>query len=115
MRLPNGRLSLELLPPPNAPWGLLIHFAGSFDGYRELKEDPALGGRDPMEFGNDCYELFQASGSLPPSLGWLRGVLFVESRRAKFDEDMGEDPNRMRYIHALVEGIRELVLRGRDS
>lgn len=102
--IPNGHLSVELLPAPGAPWGELVHFAGTLNGYDIVGHDTeAL-----QAFADPIYERYRATGQLPEDLTELRVALFAEQPREHFT-DSASDPAVLAYIHALVEAIRVAV------
>lgn len=102
--IPDHDLSEEHLPPPNADcWSVIAHFALTFDGYGHWGSFDKCG-----DIANAAAERYQKTGQLPESLTNLRTCLFFEQRRWRhFDESpRGDD---LRYIHAVVEAIREKV------
>ena len=106
--IPHYALTPELLPEPKAPWSELVFFAGTFDGYVVRASAPAL-----SAFVEDVRARFLASGELPEGLTLLRTALFAEQRRDRFTEwSLRDDPDTMRFIHGLVERMRELVSSG---
>lgn len=104
--IPNEELTPELLPPPDAPWSELVYFAGTVNGYDVLSAGP----EGLMDFANPVVERFRDRGELPSDLTQLRVALFAEQRRDHFS-DSASSPETMRYVHALVEGIRDAVTR----
>lgn len=103
--VPHFGLSMTRLPPRDAPWRELVSFAGSFDGYSVFPSDGGL-----QRFVEDGRARFGADGSLPEGMTLLRTALHGE-QRANYWSD-GDPPTReeMRYIHALVERLRELIM-----
>jgi hypothetical protein len=103
----NSNLIEKDIPPPNAEyWGVIDHFALSFDGYEYW--DPF---EKCAEIGNNSLETWRDKKYLSGSLTELRTCLFYEQRRWRhFDEH--PDSETMTYIHALVEAIRSKVRKG---
>src|SRR5215210_9159337 len=105
-QIANEGLNDSLLPPPGADWSVLVFFAGTLNGY------DALGDPDSTErlqgFANATMGRWRATGELPTDLTQLRIALFAEQRRDHFS-DSAADPEVLRYVHALVEAIREQV------
>lgn len=92
--------------PPDAGWHDIGRFALSFNGYE------ACGSFEKCaEVANRWLDAYRADGALPDSLNELRTCLFFEQRRWRH---YGYDPDgeATRYIGALLEGIREMVLAG---
>jgi len=106
--MPNSELSLEHLPPPNAEfWGAISGFALSFDGYGHW------GSFDKCaEIANKAAENYRKRGKLPQSLTDLRTCLFFEQRRWHHTGETPEGED-LRYIHAIVEAIREKIAAGK--
>jgi hypothetical protein len=104
--IPHFDLTAELLPKPGAGWDELTWFAGTWDGYLVLPDVPSAI-QQLIESGR---EQFRADGSLPDGLTMLRTALYAEQRADYWNEGQGPAAEELRYIHALVERIRELVL-----
>jgi hypothetical protein len=103
--VPHYALTAQLVPPPASDWDVLVHFAGTFDGY--VIKPTAL-----EEFCDRARREFDADGRLPEGLTMLRTALFGEQRRDYWGGGYGLDKATLRYVHALVERIRELVMSG---
>ena len=102
----NEDLEIGDVPAPDAGWGQIGRFALTFDGYDHW------GSFDKCaEIGNRWAETYAERQALPDSLTDLRTCLFFEQRRWRH---YGWEPDEqaMRYIHALVEAIRDKVLSG---
>jgi hypothetical protein len=94
------------VPSPDAGWREIGKYALSFDGYE------AWGSFEKCaEVANRLLDAYLSDGALPDSLDELRTCLFFEQRRWRH---YGYDPDEeaMRYIGALLDGIREKVLAG---
>mgnify|MGYP001317430040 CR=1 FL=1 len=99
-------LTLDDVPTGDAEWYRITEFALTFDGYAHW------GSFDKSaEIGNRGAEEFADNEVLPDSLKELRTCLFFEQRRY---HHLGRPPSEqaMRYIRALVEGIRRKVQAG---
>jgi hypothetical protein len=101
--IPNEELVTEKLPLPSASWREIGWFALTFNGYEHWGSFEACG-----EIAEKCRQSFLAGKLLPKDLTVLRTCLFFEQRRWRH---FGYEPDEagMRYIHALVESIRENV------
>jgi hypothetical protein len=105
VHVPNDILREEDLPKPNAPWREISAFAFSFHAYEYWGDRSGFPG-----FANHATKLFREHSTLPVTLSELRSCLFFEQRRKVHQsEELGEE--KMKYIHALVEAIREKVKR----
>lgn len=100
--IPNARLTPGLLPAPQAEWSALSPFAVTFDGYRIC---PDIAVAAPLL--EEARRTYQADGTVPGSLTMARALLFFEQRADHFGG--GYSPPEMRFVHALVEQIRERV------
>jgi hypothetical protein len=108
--IPHFDLTPELLPQPSAGWDELVYFAGTWDGYVVL---PDPGGLERVVHAG--RERFNSDGALPDGMTLLRTALHGEQRADYWGEGEGPNPEELRYIHALVERIRELVLSGANT
>lgn len=100
-------LTVDALPSPEARWAELIFFCGAHDGYAVIPNRDAC-----QAYPRDAAGVYTASGELPEGLTMLRAALFGQARGAKFGDEPQDDPVRMRFLHACVERIRELVATG---
>jgi hypothetical protein len=93
----NEELREEKMPPPNANWGVISHFALTFDGYKRWGST------------KKCGEI--ANAHRQNNLDELRTCLFFEQRRY---HHWGEHPDEkaMSYIWNIVEMIRKKVSSG---
>ena len=100
--IPNSGLTLDNVPPPNAPfYDVIDKFALSYDGYTHRGERCG-------DIADKALERYEKTSKLPKSLNDLRTCLFFEQRRWRhFAED--PDEHAMRYIYALVNAIRAVV------
>jgi hypothetical protein len=105
--IPHYALTAGLLPEPGASWDELVYFAGTFDGYVVFAEPHVF-----SQFVADSRERFAADTTLPEGLTMLRTALHGEQRYSYWDEGELPTGETLRYIHAIVEGIRELVVGG---
>jgi hypothetical protein len=102
--IPHYALTVYDIPAVGASWSETVQFAGSFDGYVVFPETQVI-----QQFMTESRESFARDGSLPEGLTMLRTALFAEQR---WDHHGGEDSGGpdVRYVHALVEQIRALVV-----
>lgn len=105
--IPHYALTVGMLPEPGASWSELVHFAGTFDGYVVFPEPPVF-----AQFVAGGREQFVRDGSLPEGLTMLRTALHGEQRDDYWSDSDGPSTESLRYIHALVERIRQLVVSG---
>jgi hypothetical protein len=105
--IPHYGLTAGMLPDPESSWDELVHFAGTFDGYVVFPEMSAF-----SDFAAAGRESFARDGTLPEGLTMLRTALHGEQRCSYWDEGEPPDPETLRYIHAIVERIRALVVAG---
>ena len=105
--MPHYQLSLDALPGPDLRWNDLILFCGTYDGYGVIPNRDAC-----HAYPRHASGVYAATGELPDGLTMLRTALFGQARGAKFGDEPQDDPVRMRFLHACVERIRELVLVG---
>jgi len=100
---PDAALSKDELPPPGAAWEAIAPFAYSFDGYGRLGSFDAC-----AAIANPAFTAWTEQQVLPKSFLDLRTCLFFEQRRWRH---FGDDPDEeaLKYIHALLEAIREQV------
>ncbi len=105
VHIPNENLQEETLPRPYAPWLEISPFAGSFFGYDYWGSTGAC-----TMFANQALKIFREQSVLPAKLSELRSCLFFEQRR-KVHQGEDFDEEKMKYLHALVEGIRGKVIR----
>ncbi len=96
------------MPVSGSGWREIGRFALSFNGYEWWGSFQGC-----AEVAERGLEAFRATGRLPDSLAGLRTCLFFEQRRWRH---FGLDPDEeaMRYISALLEGIRDRV-RSRET
>ena len=101
----NHELTLEDVPRTGAGWDVIALFALTFHGYDYHGTVYACG-----DIANHSYDVFLREGSVPGTLSDLRTCLFFEQRRY---HHFGWDPEEevMKYIHALVEAVREILVR----
>ena len=99
----NRDLKLYLLPKEGADWLKISGFAHSFNGYEHWGSFEKCG-----DVANSIRDEYKTTGELSTNLTDLRTCLFFEARRWRH---YGYDPDEeaMRYIHALMEGIRACV------
>jgi len=97
--IPNETLSLDDVPPGDAPWRDIARFALTFNGYAEW-------GR------KHCAEI--ANARRAGTLTDLRTCLFFEQRR---HNHFGREPDAktMPYIRELVAGIGKKVTSAKPS
>lgn len=110
MVIPNAELKESDVPPPDADWGWIGHFALTFNGYEYWGSFEACG-----TMANQWREAWQKARLLPSTLTELRTCLFFEQRRW---HHAGYDPDAeaMTYIRALLEAIRAKICAGeRDA
>lgn len=103
----NSNITEKDIPPPNAEyWGVIDHFALSFDGYSYWDSFEKC-----AEIANSSVKTWKEKKVLPNSLTELQTCLFFEQRRWRH---FGEHPDSetMAYIHALVDAIRSKVQNG---
>ena len=102
----NANLTADNIPMPNAEWYSIAEFALTFDAYSHW------GSFDKCaDIANRSAQTYAQRRVLSVSLAELRTCLFFEQRRYHHFGH-GPDETEMRYIHALVEGIRERVVTG---
>jgi len=96
----SDKLTLDMLPGPEATEGDFVEFGHTFNGYEALPECD--------EVANQAARAFTEHAALPESLAKLRGCLFYEQRRNRHcgSEASEED---LRYYHALVAAMREII------
>ena len=95
-----------MLPAPNATEEDFFVFALTFNGYEALE--------DCDEIANKAARVFAEHGTLPESLDALRGCLFYEQRRKRHcDSEASEED--LRYYHALVAAMREIIASRADD
>lgn len=102
--IPNGALKASLLPPPNADLLALMQFALTYEGY-------TFWGQAALPLGESLLHVFERTRKVPSDLDTLRGALFVEQRRWRH-YGYGPDAEGERFMRALLEGIREVVVSG---
>ena len=105
--IPHYALTAELLPAPNASWAELVYFAGTFDGYTILPDTHAL-----QQFVYSGREQFASDCTLPEGMTMLRAALHGEQRADYWSDGEPLSDESLRYVHALVDRIRELVRSG---
>ena len=105
VHVPNEQLRQEDLPHPYAPWIEISAFAFSFHGYVYWGSFGAC-----SDFANRASKTFREQSTLPATLSELRSCLFFEQRR-KVHQAVDYNEEKMNYIHALVEAIREKIIR----
>ena len=105
--IPDKKLVVDKLPPPESGWREIGRFALTFNGYDHWGSVSAC-----SEVAENCRKAFLAGEGLSDDLTVLRTSLFFERRRWRH---YGYDPVEadMAYIHALVEGIRSNVIRAK--
>jgi hypothetical protein len=102
-RISNQDLRADDVPGPQAAWEVVAKFALSFDGYKRHGSFARC-----AAIANRCEAAHKKNRSLPDTLDDLRTCLFFEQRRWRhFDES--PDTATMRYIRALLSGIRRAV------
>jgi hypothetical protein len=100
----NDELRAHHLPARGASWREISRFVLSFDGYGAYPSVEAL--RDVYRSVKAGYE----HGGLPEDLAQLCAALFFLQRRMVHrNEDL--DDAEMNFVRAVVERIREIVLR----
>ena len=101
--IPNIELNVNLLPQPGAGWPEISGFAHSFNGYEHWGSFEQCG-----KLANSIRDEYKATGKLSTNLTELRTCLFFEARRWRH---YGYEPDEeaLRYIRALMEGIRVCV------
>ena len=98
--IPSDNLTVDMLPGSEATENDFFVFALTFNGYEALA--------DCAEIANNAARAFAEHGTLPESLDELRGCLFYEQRRKRHcDSDASEED--LRYYHALVAAMREII------
>ena len=98
--IPNNKLTIDMLPGPEAMEGDFVAFGHTFNGYEALT--------DCAEVANRASKAFEKDGTLPESLDALRGCLFYEQRRNRHcDSEASEED--LRYYRALVAAMREIL------
>lgn len=97
--IPNGRLTLDLIPEPESSLTAIWTFALTFDGY------------DEWGF-HMCAQI--ANARLSETLTELRTCLFFEQRRCRH-LDMEPDPAVMDYICGVLQSIRNEVTMNRHT
>ncbi|MCL6624371.1 MAG: hypothetical protein K6T17_07130, partial [Fimbriimonadales bacterium] len=111
--IPNSELQLEQIPNPDGSYFDFEQFARTFNGYvwakrtlRKYLAYPTFG-----EFANSVRRNWVLNKTFPQTLSELRACLFFESRRVHFAE--GDDPSEdtIDYCRALIQAIREKVMR----
>ena len=105
-KIANEHLTERNIPVPNTEWHRIAEFALTFDGYNRW------GSFDKCaEIANTAAKVYANEQALPDSLTEFRTCLFFEQRRWRH---FGESPDEqtMKYIYALIEGIRQKVLAG---
>lgn len=105
VHVPNEDLQEENLPKSYATWREISPFAFSFHAYEYWGDRSGFPG-----FANQAVKTFREHSTLPISMSLLRSCLFFEHRR-KVHQPEDFDEEKMKYIHALVEAIREKVNR----
>jgi hypothetical protein len=103
--IPNEALTRALVPDPDAPWSVIVHFASTLDGYEIAGASPT----ELMAVARPIHAAFVERAELPGDLTALRVALFAEQRRDHFS-DSASLAETMRYIHALVEAIRRQLI-----
>ncbi len=102
----NDDLTEADLPPPNADCRRISQFAVSYRGYDHWGTHAEC-----VEVANTGTDMYEKLGELPGTLDELRTCLFVEYQRY-LDYGWTPDEKRMKYLRALVEGIRRQLSRG---
>lgn len=101
----NSALTADMLPAPRSGWDELVHFAGTFNGYRvQPNVTHAAAALD------EARAHFDAQGAPPPAgLASLRALLFFTQRADHFGGGYDADGADLPLAQALVEEIRERV------
>lgn len=96
-------LAEQDVPAPGAGWYRIAEFALTFDGYGYWGSFGKC-----ADIANRYAEAYANQQALPDSLTELRTCLFFEQRRY---HHYGWSPDEVaiRYIRALIEGIRRKV------
>lgn len=103
--IPNAELKEADLPPPDADWSTIGRFALTFNGYAYWGSFEKCG-----DVANRWAEAWRKRRHLPHSLTDLRTCLFFE-QRCWHHYGRSPDEESMRYVHALVEAIRDRIVR----
>ena len=102
--IPNDKLTLDMLPGPEATEGDFVEFGHTFDGYAALP--------DCAEVANRVSHAFAEHGTVPEALDELRACLFHEQWRNRHcDSEASEED--LNYYHALTDAMREILSAGR--
>lgn len=103
----------SILEPRKGTWSEIWAFALTFNGYTyfgESEKGGGWGGRRLGDFNDSVHREFKETGQLPRlQLGMLRGCLFYEQRRVKWNMQMTEryPEERAEYLDALLGAIRQ--------
>ena len=98
--IPNDKLTLDMLPGPEATEGDFVEFGHTFNGYEAVE--------NCGEVANRAAHAFAAHAALPESLDELRACLFYEQRRNRHCGSEASEKD-LRYYHALVAAMREII------
>jgi hypothetical protein len=102
-RISNQDLRAGDVPGPQTAWEAVAKFALSFDGYKRHGSFARC-----AAIANRREAAYKKNGALPRTLDDLRTCLFFEQRRWRH---FGQEPDAatMRYIRALLTGIRSAL------
>ena len=106
-RITNEQLTEAHLPPPDASWDSIASFASSYSGYDHWKTHAEC-----VDVANSAAEFYLKLEEVPGTLDELRTCLFVDFQRY-LEYGWTPDELRLKYLRALVEGIRKRLRRGR--
>lgn len=105
--LPHYDLTPSVIPSSQAGWGVIVHFAHTFDGYQV-----AAGHHELPRLVESGVAAYTSDGRLPQGLTQLRTALFGMQRWDHMGGANGFDGEELRFVRGLVEGVRAAVLAG---
>jgi len=104
--IPSDKLTVDMLPGPDADREAFIKFAHTFYGYQLFEGATAI--EKCSQLASRASAAYKADGTLPGSLDELRACLFFE-HRADYHGGFELSDTVPSYYHALVTAMRKII------